>query len=258
LYRRVQYATRVLRTGVAFLSFGLVSVLLAVTVAPLAGIGCRSEEERNLRAQRIIQRAFVFFCWLLQSLGLARIHTHDIARLSEPGTLVVANHPTLIDAVVLIAAMPQADCIVKQENFVNPFMKGVLKASGYLPNLGGQALVETCAARLEAGRSLLLFPEGTRSPESGLGPFQRGAARIALVAGRDLLPVLITCDPPTLMKGQAWYEVPERRFEIRVRVGEPLAVEGFMGREESRARTARALTASLREVFEKGLASGTV
>jgi len=160
--------------------------------------------------------------------------------------------------VILVAVMPQADCIVKEENFVNPFMRGMLKATGYMPNLGGPALVDTCVARLRAGRSLLLFPEGTRSPKSGLGTFCRGAARIALVTGQDLLPVLITCDPPTLMKGQAWYDVPDRPFELHVRVAEPLPIEGFMARDESRAKTARALTASLREVFEKGLGRGAV
>lgn len=258
MHRRVQYATRVLRTGAAYVAFGLFSILLAVTLAPLARLASRGEQERQLSGQRILQRSFISFCWLLEFLGLSRIRAHDVSRLSEPGTLVVANHPTLIDAVVLIAAMPQADCIVKQVNFANPFMRGMVEAAGYLPNLGGQALVDACAARLRAGRSLLLFPEGTRSPERGLGSFQRGAARIALAAECDLLPVLITCDPPTLMKGRPWYDVPDRRVEIRVRIAEPLRIEPFLGRDESRARTARALTSSLREVFEKGLASGTV
>ena len=74
---------------------------------------------------------------------------------------------------------------------------------------------------------------------------------------RDLLPVLITCDPPTLMKGQAWYQVPARRFELRVRVGEPISVDEFCSSTESRPMVARALTLNLRETFEKGLASGT-
>ncbi len=242
----------------AFLTFGVVSLLLALFMLPYLAVVGGSPAERQLRGQRVVQRGFIFFCWLLEALGLARIHTHDIARLAEPGTLVVANHPTLIDAVVLVAAMPQADVIVKQANLVNPFMRGMVKACGYLPNLGGQSLIDACVERLESGRSLLLFPEGTRSPRNGLGPFQRGAARIALASGRDPLPVLISCDPPTLMKGQPWYEVPDRPFEVHVRVGEPIPVEGYIGRDEPLGRTARALSSSLREIFEKGLVSGSV
>jgi 1-acyl-sn-glycerol-3-phosphate acyltransferase len=243
---------------VAFLTFGVAAILVAVTMVPILRLVCRTQVERELRAQRIVQRSFVLFCWLLEALGLARIKTHDIARLAEPGTLVVANHPTMIDAVILVAFMPQADLIVKQANIENPILHGMAKACGYLPNLGGQSLVDACAERLENGRSLLLFPEGTRSPRNSLANFQRGAAHIALATGADLLPVLITCDPPTLMKGQAWYDVPDRPFEVRVRVGEPLSVEGYTGRDEPRGRTARALSSSLRERFEKGLASGTV
>ena len=257
LHRWLRYTSRVLRTGLAFLVFGLGSVLSAAVLVPLVRFGCRDDDERQIRAQGVIHRRFVFFCWLLESLGLAQIDIEGSDRLSEPGILVVANHPTLIDAIVLISAMPQADCIVKTKNFENPFMKGMLKASGYLPNLGGQALVDACRERLESGRSLLLFPEGTRSPRKGLGAFQRGAAHIAVATRRDLLPVLITCDPPTLMKGQAWYQVPARRFELRVRVGEPISVDEFCSSTESRPMVARALTLNLRETFEKGLASGT-
>jgi 1-acyl-sn-glycerol-3-phosphate acyltransferase len=104
-----------------------------------------------------------------------------------------------------------------------------------------------------------MFPEGTRSPAHALGPFHRGAARIALASGRDLTPVLVACEPPTLMRGQPWYEVPDRPFEYTLRVGDPIAVRPYLealARGESRSRVARRLTAELREHFEKGLEAG--
>jgi 1-acyl-sn-glycerol-3-phosphate acyltransferase len=240
---------------VGFSVFGVTSLFIALGLLPIVRIVSRDREQVELRTQKLIHHGFRFFLWVIETLGVGRIDRRGVERLAEPGILVIANHPTLIDVIALVASMPQADCVVKQENFENPYMRTVLRWSGYLPNTGGQSLVDAASERLRAGRSLVLFPEGTRSPASGLGHLQRGAAHIALATGCDPLPVVITCDPPTLMKGQAWYEVPDRPFELRVSVGEPFPVKGFIERGENRVRASRALTASLTEVFEKGLAN---
>ena len=62
---------------------------------------------------------------------------------------------------------------------------------------------------------------------------QRGAAHIALAADSDILPVTITCDPPTLFKGNPWYRVPARRFHLHVVVGEPMAAREFIRDNEA-------------------------
>ena len=95
----------------------------------------------------------------------------------------------------------------------NPFTRGVVRGAGYVPNDTGESTLEACVARIRAGRTVLLFPEGTRSPRGELGPFRRGAAHVALAAGVPALPISISCRPPGLMRGQAWYEVPERRMQ---------------------------------------------
>jgi 1-acyl-sn-glycerol-3-phosphate acyltransferase len=163
----------------------------------------------------------------------------------------VANHPTLLDALVLMSQMPQADCVVKQRYFDHPFLGGIARSAGYIPSRDGPELVADCVERLVRGRSLMIFPEGTRSPVDELGPFQRGAAHIALRAGRDPLPVAITCDPPTLYRGKPWWDVPERRFDLTLRVGEPLPVKEAVAEHVSRGAAARALTAFMREDLEK-------
>src|SRR6185436_20227364 len=99
----------------------------------------------------------------------------------------------------------------------NPFLRGVVRRAGYLSNDHGDAIVAECVARLRDGRSVIVFPEGTRSPSTGLGAFQRGAAHIALTRGCPLLPVVITCRPPTLGKGARWHDVPDHRVEFVVR-----------------------------------------
>jgi 1-acyl-sn-glycerol-3-phosphate acyltransferase len=247
---------RALRTGMAFASFGALALWLVVTSVPWLRWTVADENERQLRVQAVVNRTYRRFIRLMQGLGLMHFHAIGLERLQEPGVLVVANHPTLIDAVAILSKMPHSDCITKQANTRNPFLRGVIRAAGYIPNAGGQAIVDTCATRLRHGRSLVLFPEGTRSPLGELGPFQRGAAHIALSSGRPLLPVIVTCEPQTLMRGQKWYEVPDRPFEYTVRVGDPISVRPYLEAIEaglSRGLAARRLTAELRETFEKAL-----
>lgn len=249
--RRVSRAWRILGTGLAFAWLGLACLLLSVVVFPVLWLLPGRPEQRQIRAQQAIHAAIRGYLRGVQALGVLRVRCRGAERLREPGSLVVANHPTLLDALVLMAYMPQADCVVKQRYYDNFFLGGPARAAGYIPSRSGPEVVEACVERLVRGRSLIIFPEGTRSPVGSLGPLQRGAAHIALRAGRDPLPALITCSPPTLYHGQAWWDVPERRFDLEVVVGEPLRVKEVVGTGTSRGRAVRVLTESLRHYFEQ-------
>jgi 1-acyl-sn-glycerol-3-phosphate acyltransferase len=183
-----------------------------------------------------------------------RIRCRGSERLQAPGTLVVANHPTLIDALVLMSLMPQADCVVKESYYANPILRGTVRGAGYMNNRAGPKLIDQCADRLRRGRSVIIFPEGTRSPIHGIGPFARGAAHVALRTGCDPVPVTIQCDPATLCREQAWWEVPDRRFDLTLSVGEPLPIRECVDEKSNRAQAARAVTHKLHEHFKRRLA----
>jgi 1-acyl-sn-glycerol-3-phosphate acyltransferase len=192
-------------------------------------------------------------------LGLIRVTRIGLEQLRRRGAqLVIANHPTLIDVILLIAGMPQADCVVKQGHWRNWITRGVVTGARYIPNGGGPALVQNCVDRLAAGRSLILFPEGTRSPRNGLGHFARGVAHIALKSGCSPLPVLIRCTPPTLAKGSRWYDVPDRTVELRIEVGEPIKVSVLAGGATGEPAVARRLTRGLMSHYEDHLFRGYV
>lgn len=250
---RIKRIWRIAATGSAFALFGVGGLALAFFAVPILRRLSGSPLERERRTQRLIQRSFHAFMAYMDFVGLSAIRVQGVERLREPGAhLIVANHPTLLDVVVIGSLMPQLDCVVKREAWSNPFMRGVVAAAGYIPNDSGERLVDLCVERIERGGSLLIFPEGTRSPAGGLGSFQRGAAHTALRSGRPLLPVSIRCDPPTLMRGQKWYNVPSRRMQFSIEVGEPIP-SPTLGMDEPRGLAARRMTAELRDFFAKRL-----
>lgn len=254
MHSRFAYPLQVARTAIAFAVFGLMAPVLGLVAYPVVRLRARDALDRERRMQRTAHRAARSFMALLEALEVVRLQRHGTERLAGPGPqLVVANHPTLIDVLALLACMPQADLVVSVERAGNPFLRHLIRACGYLRNDAGPVVVSECAERIRAGRSLIIFPEGTRSPRRGLRRLQRGAAHIALQVPCDLLPVLIHCDPPAFGRDQKWYDVPDRAIRMALVVGEPIAVTSVLGGKVPAPVAARRLTAQLCESFEKGL-----
>ncbi len=240
-----------MRSAVGFCVIGACCLSLAA-VLPWVRRRARDANDADLRAQRAIHRACRFFLRVAERMDLMEVRGIGTERLSQGGPhLVVANHPTILDVVVLLAHMPQSDCIVSADWADNLFLRGAIQAAGWIRNDGGVQVVAESIARVRSGRSLIIFPEGTRSPLGGLQRFHRGAAHVALGSGCDLQPVLMHCEPPTLMKGQKWYDVPERTIRVTLRVEEPISPAPYTDRETSSPIAARRLTAELRERFVK-------
>lgn len=245
---------RLLQSGLSFAVFGAVVLALGFVAIPLSRRLARDQEPDDLRAQRWIHRGARVFVGFMQGIGLMRVERVGTGRLRAGGPLlVVANHPTLFDLPLILSLMPQADCIVGSRWAENFFLRRVVAAAGYSRNDDGSSVIRACKRQLDAGRSVVIFPEGTRSPAGGLRPFHAGAAFVALRTGLDLLPVLLTCQPPTQTGERSWYDVPVSVLQVQVRVGEPVAPQPVRYREMDLLQAARRLTAELREVFLKGL-----
>jgi 1-acyl-sn-glycerol-3-phosphate acyltransferase len=251
---------RILSTGLCFLLFSTGSVVLTWTVLPLTTLAVRNPARRQRTLRFLVRRFFGFMTWSISALGCMRLRVEGEHLLAESkGMLVLANHPTLIDVVVLMSRVPQASCVIKSALFRRPGIGSSLRAAGYIENAGADALVRDCAAALSRDEALFIFPEGTRSIPGTPLSFQRGTAHVLLANPRPFMPVLVTCLPATLMKGQPWFRVPERRFDLTIRVLPPVFPSEWMRVVEGKPRplAARELTRYL-EFYFTNLLDSTV
>lgn len=170
-----------------------VSVLLAVTL-PLVWVTIALAPAGD-RTHRLIRR----FSRALIGMSLCRLRVHGVEQLTDmPCAVLVANHSSYLDSVVLIAAIPH-NCrfVVNHIASTRPLLGLIIRKAGYLVVDRGSwrsraACGRAMTASLEVGTSLLLFPEGTRAGRTAVLPFKTGAFRAAARTGRSVVPVAIT------------------------------------------------------------------
>jgi 1-acyl-sn-glycerol-3-phosphate acyltransferase len=242
---------RVLATAVSFAAFGLCCLLLGGVVFPLLNLLVWQGARRVALARNVIRLTLRGYIELMRALGVLRYELSGLEKLERGGLLILANHPTLIDTVFLMAFVKRANCVVKAALWDNPILSGPVRAAGYIRNDGGAALVADCLDSLRRGDSLIIFPEGTRTPRGGAIQFKRGAANIAVRGARDITPVLIDCQPPTLAKGDKWWRVPPRQARFTIAVQDDLPVGEFCAAGQSPVLAARQLTDHLQHFFTK-------
>ncbi len=238
---------RIVGTGLSFSLFGLGGLCIGVLVYPLLCLLIWRRQPRRRAMQYVVHLGFRFFIEFMVFVGVMSYRVEGREKLLAPGQLIIANHPTLIDVVLLIAQIPHSNCVVKQSLLLNPFTRGPALSAGYVANTGSADFVDRCLAVLNAGETLVIFPQGTRSTPGQRSSFRRGTANIALRAGVPLRPVIIDCQPSTLTKGLPWYAVPARRFHMRMRVGEPIDTAAFIDQHANLNLAARALTEALQD-----------
>ena len=221
------YVWRLVATALSFSLFGIGGVLLRVLIFPLLALLPGDALSRRTRARAVVSKTFYLFVRFMYRSGVLTYEVEGIERLGRPGQLVLANHPSLIDVVVLIAFIRDANCVVKQSLWDNPSMRGPIRAAGYISNSGSMDMLDEAAGALQSGQTLVIFPEGTRTTPGQAPEFHRGAAAIAIRGARIVTPVVISVSPTTLTKAEPWYSIPSRRFHIRLRVGEDIDPQQF-------------------------------
>jgi len=201
--------------GAVSLGWNLIAALLYPLLPPAVG--------RRLGRATIahVYRAF----WALASA--CRMMRVDAACLDplqdEPGLIFVANHPTMLDALLLVAHLPHSACIMKASLMRNVFLGTGARLARYIRNDSARTMVRLAVEDLRAGGQLVIFPEGTRTTEWPLNRFRPGVTLIAKRANAPIQTVFLDTDTPYLGKGWPIWRVPPLPIVFRLRLGERFA-----------------------------------
>lgn len=160
--------------------------------------------------------------------------------------VMVANHLSLLDILVLFRLFRHFKWVSKIENFRVPCIGWNMSLNGYIPLTRGDtrsiaAMMDACRRSLKQGNPLMMFPEGTRSKDGKLRPFKLGAFRLAREMSLPILPIVIEGTGDALPK--AGFVLPPGKHPITIRVLPPIPPQSFEG------LTAEQLTARVRGVF---------
>jgi 1-acyl-sn-glycerol-3-phosphate acyltransferase len=185
-----------------------------------------------------------FYLGLLRWVCACRFDLHELDRLRGAGPLVLAaNHPSLLDAVLILSRLPNAVCVMKASLMDNVLFGSAARLARYIRNHAPVEMVLGARDELQDGAQLIIFPEGTRTTDFPIGPCQPGTA---LIAGRARVPVqtlFIEFSSPYLGKAWPLFRPPELPLRCSVR----------LGRRFDPPADARAFTAELEAYFRTEL-----
>jgi 1-acyl-sn-glycerol-3-phosphate acyltransferase len=170
--------------------------------------------------RRLISVTFRGFLAVVSGLGLMRLDLDALDALNDEQGLVIApNHPSMLDAVLVVSRIRQACCIMKSDLWDNIFLGAGARLARYIPNDSVKSMVRLAAAELQAGGKLVMFPEGTRTVRVPVNPLKGGIALIAHSVQVPIQTVILETNSPYLSKGWPLFKVPTFPLVYRARLG---------------------------------------
>jgi len=248
LLAKLNYFWRWIATAFSFFIFGVGGILIPLLVVPVLYCLPGDKLLRERRGQKFIHLAFAWFITMMRLLGVLTYRVNNLERIKK-AQLILANHPSLLDVVFLIALVPNANCIIKSALIRNPFMRGPIKAAGYIINNGyADDVINKTNTAFKQHQAVIVFPEGTRTEPSQPITLKRGAANIAVRTKVDITPVIISCLPSTLTKQDKWYQIPHKRMHFQITINDNISIKPYLNGLHP-TKNARALTQDLTTYF---------
>jgi 1-acyl-sn-glycerol-3-phosphate acyltransferase len=171
--------------------------------------------------------------WAKVILGIAgvQVRVEGKEKLDPHGTYIfAANHQSQFDILVLQGYLGfDFRWLAKMELFQVPVWGAAMRRSGSIPVDRGQGRaafksLEEAARRIADGTSVIIFPEGTRTPDGNLQQFKAGAMVLAIKSGVEVVPVGIAGTYEVLPKGRL---LAQRGGPVTIRLGEPIQTTGY-------------------------------
>jgi 1-acyl-sn-glycerol-3-phosphate acyltransferase len=253
---RLHRSWRQLAAGICFVVFAVGAMVVGSVIIPAARLFTPGVERRREVSRAVIRGGMRLFWRTMLILRLFDCDVRGAEHLAGERLLIISNHPTLIDAVLLLGLIRNAVVVAKPALAESLVTGPAVAAAGYIVNTEGPALVAAAAQTFARGGRVLVFPESTRTPPGQPVRLQRGAANIAVRTGCRVVVVTIRVSNPLLYKGAAWHEMPLEmpRFDVEVRP--PFEVGEIVAAHESLALAARDLNDRLQELYDTEMAAG--
>jgi 1-acyl-sn-glycerol-3-phosphate acyltransferase len=167
-----------------------------------------------------IMFGFRLYAWTLSITGAYRLDLSALGALrGGPPMVLVPNHPSLIDALLILTRHPNISCVMKMELMRNIFLGAGSRLARYIPSGQPRQMIKDCIEELARGGVVLLFPEGTRTTRVPLNPLTGSVGVIAKHARVPVQMLIIETDSPYLSKGWTLFRVPSLPITYRVRLG---------------------------------------
>lgn len=164
--------------------------------------------------------------------------TIDKISSAKPSQIIISNHPSLLDVVLLLANIARINCVVKASLSKNIFLFGAIRASGYILNTANEELLQKSIDALKSGESLLIFPEGTRTKDKI--SFHKAASYIAIHGAKSLSAIFIKMHPKSLQKDSKWYNTPAQTLHYEISLENQIILDDF-AKDKSDSLRVRAL-----------------
>lgn len=214
---RTAYGCLVYYGGLA--GFGAMCLFWSVLVYPLAVL--LPKQQGKIFGRRAIRFGFSLYAWVLDASNIITCDASALDALrDEPSLVIAANHPSLIDVVLIASRLPNVVCIMKAALGEQVMFGGGAKLAGYIRSASRTQMVADAVEEIKAGSQLLIFPEGTRTAGDELNPFKGGFALIAKRAKAPVQTVFIDVNHPFLGKARPLWRPPEFPIHMSVRLGE--------------------------------------
>ncbi|KAF0813778.1 Bifunctional protein Aas [Andreprevotia sp. IGB-42] len=252
----IERVWRVIATGICFAVFGIGGIAILCALFPALKL-VPGPMRRQRYAKAVIHQGFRTFVAMMTRLGVISVEVRGGEKLARFGLFILANHPSLIDVVLLMSLVRRPDCVVKSALWRNPFTCGPVRFAGFINNAGGPALIDDCIASVARSNNLILFPEGTRTRPGESLQFQRGAANVAVRGPTAVTPVIISASEPTLTKGTPWYRVPQHRPHFTLTVLDDIDPATALDSSMDAGLAARRFTDWLQHYFTREIACRT-
>lgn len=170
--------------------------------------------------RRMIMGGFRFYLWFLGVFCACRFDLSALDRLrGEKGLVIVANHPSLLDAVMIVSRLPNAVCVMKAALMDNILLGAAARLACYIRNDAPLEMILGAREELRQGAQLVIFPEGSRTSHFPLDGFGASAGLIASKSKAPVQTVFIHFNSPYLGKAWPLFKKPDLPLHFSVRLG---------------------------------------